>query len=232
MYWAIIKKELKFIIPLTILAVIVFWIYILDMTTYMSPYRNMQYNFDFLSKMDHRVNSGYIDIGIYGVWMYGALVHQFVFSILAILIAFVQFTIPSILGNWKYILFRPVQRRSLLLCMLLSGLALTYIIAVILWYCACLRMDSISLVPIDKDVYYLGPYQSFIPVYCYLTVAIMSLGKLLSISEKLPAIFTFLVIFVILINNPESYIPYFVLSISVFIAYVLIVTDKFCSREY
>ncbi len=227
-YIAIINKELRFILPILIAAGILFYLYCLDMCRYfrINDYMNNILEY-YTGDTEHNLRlTGYIVSKLSG---FNEILIVF-FSIAAVLIALVQFWLPGLKGNWKFIMYRPISRTRQAVTMTFTAMLLIYIVAQLSWIAACNMLAARIPIPLNTSYYLWGLLYSLMPLVCYTATAIMGLLAKNRFIRAIPA--TMVLFSTVVIHNSQSN----TIKAAYFLAWLImtipIILQELKTREY
>ncbi len=200
-YTAIIQKELKYIIPLTIITILVFAT--LNYSSGKGHFSNNHYiqkQTDRFITLDDSPHSGFkfknnkLSSGILEYLGLPAIYLIECFSSLAIILALIQFWLPSFRGYWKFTLHRPVKRQTIIILYLATTIITLFLTNGICWTLLCNYMDTQTLIPVENYIILIGWKFGLIPLICYTTISLIGLIQKISQIAKIPIVLAALII--------------------------------------
>ena len=235
-YTAIIQKELRYIIPLTIITILIYAalnysmdIYQINNHSYIQDQTQRFITLDDSPHSGYRFKNNTLTSGILENLGIPAIYLIFCFSSLAVIIAFIQFWLPSFYGNWKFTLHKPVGRSTIIIIYLSISIMTLFLTNGLCWTLLCNYIDTKTLIPVDNYIFLIGWKYGLIPLICYTTISLVGLTQKVSHIAKIPIILAFLITLLLLTYfDNRSF-----LIILIFLTMALPLTVyKFITNEY
>ena len=156
----------------------------------------------------------------------------FLSILLGLALGFMHFWMPGFRGTWQYLMHRSVSRLSIINSKV-SAAAIIMICLSLAWLLLAefVDMSRRIVIPPESGLVRLGVFYVFLGFIVYMAIALCALTKARWYTTKLFSIFFGLIMYLIIISQPNIYRA-FVISVLAFIILIVQLYQVFMQREF